>query len=223
MKIFGHRGAAGLVAENTLESIQQALHYKVDGIEIDVHCCKSGELVVIHDNTVDRTTNGSGAVLDFTLKELRQLKTAEGYTIPTLMDVITIIDNQCILNIELKGEGTAIAVSSLLKSIEKLYSENIIISSFDPDQLRVFRKENPDCALGVLTEANTMTVLPIAEELQAFSIHPPIEYLKKEAVERAHQKGFQVYAWTVNSKKYIKKAYAMGVDAIISDFPNFAV
>lgn len=104
---IGHRGAMGYVAENTIESIKKALEFKVDGIEIDVHKCKSGELVVFHDFTLDRMTNGTGEISQYSLLELKKLKVNDEYEIPTFEEVLNEIDKKCFINIELKGRNTA--------------------------------------------------------------------------------------------------------------------
>ena len=117
---FGHRGAKGYLAENTIESIQKALKLGVDGIEIDVHKCKSGELVVFHDFTLDRLTNGIGEIATFTLQELKELFILKQFKIPTLIEVLEVINKKCILNIELKGINTA---EETVKTIES-YIEN---------------------------------------------------------------------------------------------------
>jgi len=140
MKIFGHRGAAGLVAENTLESVKEALRFKVDGIEIDIHQSRSGELVVIHDETLERTTNGKGEVSNFTLQELQQFSTEEGFLIPTLQEVLAVIDGRCVLNIELKGKHTALPVLQFLDEYipnSNWQNADFILSSFDHEQLKI--------------------------------------------------------------------------------------
>ncbi len=225
MKIFGHRGAAGLVAENTLESITKAFHYKVDGIEIDVHCCKSGELVVIHDETLDRTTNGIGNVSEYTLQELQRFETKEGFMIPTLCEVLDTIDGQCELNIELKGKNTALPTIRLLEE----YIENtdweydhFIISSFDYSQLFELKAVTSHFKIGVLTEENITQALPVAAGLKAFSIHPPIFSLTRDEVNLAKDRGYQIYVWTVNTTMQIEQSKLWKVAGIITDFPNFA-
>ena len=225
MKIFGHRGAAGLVAENTLESIAEALQHNVDGIEIDVHCCKSGELVVIHDETLDRTTNGIGNVADYALQELQQYATEEGFRIPTLIQVLNGIDAKCVLNIELKGKDTAIPTVTLLEEYVKNTNweyDHFILSSFDHSQLFEIHTTTSNFKIGVLTEENITMALPVAKELQAFSIHPPIYSLTRDEVSIAKDLGYQVYVWTVNEKSQIEQSKSWKVDAIITDFPNFA-
>lgn len=115
MIIVGHRGAAALKPENTLSSFEEALKY-VQAIELDVHVSKTGELVVIHDDTVDRTTNKKGYVKDLTLKELKKLDAGNNEKIPTLNEVLDLINNSAIVNIELKGKETALPVSETIKS-----------------------------------------------------------------------------------------------------------
>ena len=226
MKTFGHRGAAGLVAENTLPSISKALELGVDGIEIDVHCCKSGELVVIHDNSVDRTTNGVGLVKNLTLTELKELSINGKYSIPALTEVLDLLDAQCQLNIELKGSGTARPVVDLLKE----YLENsswdksdFIISSFDHNQLFDVLLIDDELKIGVLTEGTIADVLTIAKSLKAYSIHPSIEKFDDKEALLAIEGGFDIYVWTVNDKIEIDRLSNLNVEAIITDFPNFAI
>jgi len=224
MKLFGHRGAAGLIEENTLESIAKALSYNVHGIEIDVHCCKSGELVVIHDETLDRTTTAQGNVSDYTLKALKKIKTKAGYTIPSLEEVLELIDGKCELNVELKGKKTSLPVLNLLEEYIKNTSwthDHFVISSFDHSQLFDLKKNSSKFKIGVLTEENITEVLPVSKELAAYSIHPPIKSLTGKEVLQAQKLGYKVYVWTVNTEKLIATSKEWGVDTVITDFPNF--
>ncbi len=226
MKKYGHRGAAGLVAENTLESIKEALIHDVDGIEIDVHCCKSSELVVIHDEILDRTTNGKGEVAGYALQELQQFTTHEGYAIPTLEEVLRLVDARCELNIELKGNNTAKPTIKLVETYIKNTNwthDHFIISSFDHSQLFQIKEITSKFKLGVLTEENITKALPVANDLQAFSVHPPITTLTKDEVALAQKHGYKVYVWTVNQEMLIDQSKSWNVDGIITDFPNFAV
>jgi len=225
MKIYGHRGAAGLVAENTLESISKALEHEVDGIEIDVHCCKTGELIVIHDETLDRTTNGKGYIEEYSLQELQNIKTLAGFAIPTLEEVLQLIDARCELNVELKGKGTALPSLTLLEKYINATSweyDHFVISSFDHPQLFEVKKATSKFKIGVLTEENITMALPVAKELEAYAIHPPITSLTAETVEAAHTNAHKVYVWTVNEKKQMLQSKKWNVDTIITDFPNLA-
>ncbi len=132
---IGHRGACGYEPENTLRSFNRALQLRVDMVELDVHVCRSGEIVVIHDSKVDRTTGGTGYVADKTLDELRTLDAGKGEKIPTLQEVLTLVNRKVKVNIELKGTGTAKPVFQLLeKHVRELgwsYGD-FLISSFKP-------------------------------------------------------------------------------------------
>src|SRR5690606_20004499 len=189
---IGHRGAKGYVAENTIESIQKALDFKVDGIEIDVHVCASGELVVFHDVTLDRMTNGTGEVGKSTLSELKKLKVNGQYQIPTLEEVLETIDKKCLLNIELKGKNTA---SKTCEIIQKYINtkgwnyQDFIVSSFQHHELEAIFKADRNISLGVLTKANVDEAIEFAKTIDASAIHPNFALLTEENVKRAQSQG----------------------------------
>ena len=141
---IGHRGAKGHVAENTLASIQKAMELGADGVEIDVFRCLSGEIVVFHDKTIDKLTNGTGYIEKKTLLELQQLKVlGSKYSIPTLEQVINTIGKNVFLNIELKGSNTAKGSLEMVQKYvkdNKINQSNILFSSFNWDELRELRK-----------------------------------------------------------------------------------
>jgi glycerophosphoryl diester phosphodiesterase len=115
MQIIGHRGASGYEPENTLRSFQKAIDLGVEMIELDVYTCKSGELVVMHDDKVNRTTNGNGYVFNMTLTELKTLDAGKGEKVPTLVEVFDLINKKIAINVELKGEGTAESTAELIQ------------------------------------------------------------------------------------------------------------
>ena len=122
MLTIGHRGARGYIAENTLESIQKALDLNVDGIEIDVFRCASGEIVVFHDKKLQRLTGHNGLIEETTLEELKNILVAGRYRIPTLQQVLEKIGGKILLNVELKGENTAIPTATILKQYPVSYT-----------------------------------------------------------------------------------------------------
>jgi glycerophosphoryl diester phosphodiesterase len=220
---MGHRGAKGYVAENTIESIQKALDFGVDGIEIDVHLCASGELVVFHDFTLDRMTNGTGEVSKLSLSELKELKVANEFQIPTLEEVLNLIDKKYLLNIELKGKNTA------SKSVEiiQYYVQNkgwnynnFIVSSFQHHELEAVFNLDKNIPLGVLTKANIDDAIEFAKTISAIAIHPNAAIVTKTNVQKAQNLGYKVNVWTVNDVDEIKRMKRYNVDAIISDFPD---
>lgn len=220
---IGHRGAKGHVAENTLASFAKALQLGVDAIELDVHVCATGELVVFHDFTVDRTTNGTGEVHKLSLSELKELNVEVEHKIATLEEVLKPISSQCYVNIEMKGRHTAKPLAALLKKYvnEKGYSyTDFIVSSFQYEELKIMSELNPEVHLGILTQASVAQAWEWAEEFSARAIHPHFSLLTKDNMKRAHNAGLKVYTWTVNEPDDIARVKEYGVDGIISDYPE---
>jgi len=221
--VIGHRGAMGHETENTLPSIQKAMDLGVDMIEIDVFKIKSGEIVVFHDDTVERLTNGPGDIEGYNLIGLKKLIVDGGHQIPMLQDVLKLIDNKVALNIELKGAGTADKVNFIMNYYiekEKWSPENFIISSFNWDELKDMRNYNSEVAIAVLTHENPVDAIPIAEELNAVAINPYFENLNLEAAKAIHSAGFKIYTWTVNEPEDIEAMKNIAVDGIITNYPE---
>ncbi len=213
----------GHETENTLASIQKALDLGVDMIEIDVFKIKSGEIVVFHDDTVDRLSNGAGNIEDYNIVDLRKLILDGNHKIPTLQDVLKLIDNKTRLNIELKGADTADRTNFIMNYYikEKGWTpDNFIISSFRWDELKKFRELNNEIAIAVLTEENPLDALPLAKELKAEAINPYFELLTEENASKISSAGFKIYAWTVNEESEIRRMKELGVDGIITNYPE---
>ena len=214
---IGHRGAKGFEPENTLISFQKAIDLKLDGIELDVHLSSDGEIMVIHDETIDRTSNGKGFVNQFTASQLKE------FGIPTLIEVLELVNRNCFVNIELKGIGTVKAVVELIVHyiLEKNWSyTDFLVSSFDWKMLEEVYLLHPKIRIGVLTEESVEKALAFAKKTKAFSIHPDYRLLTKENVALMQENGFEVYPWTVNSTEDIEKIKSFHVNGIISDFPD---
>ena len=220
---IAHRGAKAYEPENTLQAFQKALDLNSDGIELDVHLSADGHIIVIHDETIDRTTNGTGLVNDFTLAELKSFLIDEKYQIPTLNEVFDLVDKKCLINIELKGLGTPSKVVALIEDYisEKNWNYNhFIISSFEWNMLEETSNLNPNIPIGVLTEEDLSKALAFAEKIKAKAIHPDFQLLNENNVLQMHDKGFLVLPWTVNSEEDIKKVKSYKVNGIISDNPD---
>ena len=221
--VIGHRGAMGHETENTLASIKKALDLGVDMIEIDVFKIKSGEIVVFHDVDVQRLTNGSGDIEAFEFDELQKLVVEGGHKIPTLQQVIDVIDKKAALNIELKGAGTSVDVDAIMNHYIEDDSWNLdsfIISSFNWDELKTMRAVNEKVAIAVLTEENPVDAIPIAKELKAVAINPYFKDLDLEVANTIREAGFKIYTWTVNEPNDINFMKRIGVDGIITNFPE---
>ncbi len=220
---IGHRGAKAYATENTLPSIEKALELGVDGIEIDVHKCASGELIVFHDFTLDRMTNGSGEVSKFSLSQLKSLFVNNHNRIPTLDEVLNLINKRCILNIEPKGSNTARSTMELINRFIENHGWNIdqfLISSFQQKELETAHQISPGVKLGVLTKASVSEAITFAKTINAYAIHPNIALLTKANVQKAQKEGFKVISWTVNEKSSIERMKSYKVDGIISDNPD---
>ena len=214
---IGHRGASGYEPENTLIAFQKAIDINADGIELDVHLSSDGEIMVIHDETIDRTTNEKGFVENFTSSQLKELG------ISTLIEVLDLANQKCLVNIELKGIGTAKPVIDLIEHyiLEKNWNyTDFLVSSFDWKMLEEVHLLNPKIRIGVLTEESIGEALAFAKKIKAFSIHPNYVLLSIENVALVQEKGFKVYPWTVNSNEDFQKIKSFNVNGIISDFPD---
>ena len=214
---IGHRGAKGHVAENTLASFQKAMELGVDGIELDVHLSLDEKVMVIHDDTIDRTTSGKGLVNDFYSSDLK------AFGIPTLDAVFELVNRKCFINVELKTSETADKVVEL---IEKYVSEknwdyaDFIVSSFDWNALQRVSFLNDKIQIGVLTNTDLDLALTFAKFIKAYSIHPYHHLLTKENVVQMQSKNFKVYPWTVNEPEDIIFVKSLNVNGIITDFPD---
>ena len=220
---IGHRGAKGYEAENTLSSFEKALELKVDGIELDVHLSSDGQLIVIHDETIDRTSNGKGLVNELTLKELKAFQINNSQEIPTLQEVFDLVNGNCFINIELKGNKTVKPVLDLIKQVisnQKWNYKQFLISSFNWKMLQEVRSLDSQIQIGVLTEDSLDDALAFAKKIKAYSIHPDYRLLSKENVVLMQQNGFQVFPWTVNKFEDLQKIKSYNVNGIISDFPD---
>tara|TARA_Y100000034_G_C6847047_1_gene383826 strand:+ start:359 stop:1036 length:678 start_codon:yes stop_codon:yes gene_type:complete len=220
---IGHRGAMGYEPENTLASFRKAVELKVDIAELDVYKCKTGELVVIHDDRVDRTTDGKGYVIEKTFEELRSLDAGKGEKIPTLREVLDLIDRKVRINIELKGTKTAKPVHELIKEYIKgkgWKEDDFLVSSFDHYELRDFIKLGSNIRIGALITGIPIGYSNFAKKVNAYSVNLSVEFVNQKFVDDAHKNGFKVMVWTVNDKEDIERVEQLGVDGIFSNFPD---
>jgi glycerophosphoryl diester phosphodiesterase len=234
MHITGHRGASATQPENTLASFRAALAMGATALEFDIRRCKSGEMVVIHDETIDRTSNGSGRVQDMSLRELRRFDFGNGERIATLDEVLMELAGKCRdgsnphLFIELKspgGKSTAATINNNVADQRYRYDE-ITVIGFSHPQLFQFKRQNPQIETGLSFAAkNRITakaMVPLAKRLGASAINPEHSLITPELVQKAHAAGLKVNAWTVNGHADIKRMNEAGVDALMSDHPDRA-
>lgn len=220
---IAHRGAKAYEPENTLQAFQKALDLNSDGIELDVHLSSDGHIIVMHDETIDKMTNGKGDINTYTLAELKSFLIADEFQIPTLNEVFDLVDKKCFINVELKNADTSKQVVSLIEKyiVEEGWDySHFIVSSFDWNALQEVHNLNSDIPIGVLTEEDLDTALAFAESIQAKAIHSDFHLLNADNVRKMQEKGFWVLPWTVNVEEDIQKVKSYNVNGIISDFPD---
>jgi glycerophosphoryl diester phosphodiesterase len=232
--IIGHKGTSAYAPENTLASIRKAVEMGVKCIEIDVQLTKDKEIVVIHDYTLNRTTDGKGWIKEKTLKEIKDYdagswfgKAFEDEKVPTLAEVVKILPKDVWLNIEIKSiareRGDIEArILAIIKAHDIL--DRVIISSFDHVSLLKFRTLDQDIKIGLLIYAYWINPWDMIEHsgIKPYSIHPAIEYLDEAFVVEGKKRGYKVFPYTVNSIDEYHYAMSLGVDGVFSDYPDLA-
>ncbi len=223
-KVIAHRGASADAPENTLAAFQLALDNGADGIELDVMLSKDGKLVVIHDDTVDRTTDGSGRVRDMTLEELQSLDVGNGEKIPTLRQVFDQFGGKFLINLELKNYSSffdplPIKVAELVK--EYALEASVLISSFNPFNLPRFGHRLPEVPLGLLTQPGQARGW-LWRLFRYDALHPYFSDVDAALVVDLHARNKTINVWTVDDSDEIRRLVALGVEAIITNRPKFA-
>jgi glycerophosphoryl diester phosphodiesterase len=216
---IGHRGAAGHEPENTIKSLLKAVELGCDMTEIDVHVCGSGEVVVIHDEEVTRTTNGYGFVSQMPLDALKTLDAGKGELIPTLAEVLKVLKGRIKLNIELKGSGTPVPVHRIVEESGWI-NDDILLTSFDWTMLEEYRELNSEALMGPLAHVNAFHAARFATKIDAYCVNPLHHLCRRTFVQKTHKKGIRVFPWTVNEPGDIERMKNNGVDGIITDYPD---
>lgn len=230
-KIFGHRGFSGKYPENTMLAFEKAVEIGVDGMEFDVHICKSGELVIIHDEDIKRTCNGQGLVRDMTLEELKSYDASAGFAgvygvnrIPTLREYFELVkDKDIISNIELKtGVFEYPGIEKMVIDMVEEYGleDKVILSSFNHETILRCEKINPDIKRGFLSESWLINYGKYTAECNVQCCHPIHYFLREDTVKEMHDAGCEINTWTVNEYEDIKRLAALGVDSLIGNFPD---
>lgn len=230
--VIAHRGANAQAPENTLPAFQSALEQRSDGIELDAQLTADGQVVVFHDDTLNRTTNGQGAVRKTNLREVKTLDAGSwfgpeftGTRIPTLEEALMLIGGQTLTNIELKNlssplDGLPGKAAAVIKDLN--LEEQVIISSFNPLALAAFRRALPDVPAGLLTvpgRAGTFTRLLAGTLFRYRNLHPHFSSVSPQLLATSQRNGGGVYAYTVNRAEDIKRMFSLGVTGIITDDP----
>jgi glycerophosphoryl diester phosphodiesterase len=231
--IIAHRGFSGAAPENTLAAFQKAIEAGSDMIELDVHLSRDGEVVVIHDGTLNRTTTGKGKVSDHTLEELKQLDSGSwfgpafaGQRIPMLQEVLDLCRNRILVNIELKAEGlgryTVIDLSdrSLQEAEKAGMAGQVLFSSFDLAAIERIQMKKPGMPVALITALPWNSPADLAKEMCFTILNCRSKTLSRNNLSKAHQEGLQVNVWTVNDEKEMAQFVSLGVDGIITNYPD---
>jgi len=228
---IAHRGSSGSYPENTRLAFEKAIEAGADMIEMDCRLSKDGHVVVIHDDRLDRTARAKGFVKGKTLKQLKKLdvgawlkKSFKGERILTLEEILEIVSGKVEINLEIKSVlhgplGIELKVLFIVSHFD--YLERAIFSSFDYQSLRRLRELAPDVRIGVLYGAGIKdNPFQAAREMNAYSLHIQREFATPHFLEEARELGLKSFVWTVNEVKEMEKFLSLGVDGIISDFPE---
>ena len=229
--IIGHRGAAGLSPENTLPSFAKALTLGCPMIELDVHRVfdqdQRQRLLVIHDQKLDRTTNGRGRIEDFGLPDLRALDAGDGQQIPVLEEVVALLQAQrddtgiCVaLNIELKGQATAEPVAEFLQAMQ---GWPVLVSSFNHAELSQFRSLDTTTAVAPLYDRYAKDWATTAARLDAVAVNISGRIVSPARIQAMRDAGYMVFVYTINELKIAQKLKEIGASGVFTDRPDLLI
>lgn len=233
--IFAHRGASAYAPENTLAAFELALHQGADAIELDAKLTADGQVVVIHDTSVDRTTAHKGMVKYLTLAELRHLDAGshfdvafQGESIPTLEEVFRAVGQLTYINIELTNYNAPLddlpeKVATLVKRYK--LTRRVMFSSFNPIALLRIHRILPDIPIGLLAAKGWPGAWArswIGHSIPYQSLHPELSDVTEELIEATHQRQSRMFVYTVNQAEDMQRLFALGVDGIFTDDPVLA-
>ncbi|HLD46697.1 MAG TPA: glycerophosphodiester phosphodiesterase family protein [Desulfobaccales bacterium] len=216
-KIMGHRGAPADEPENTLRSFARALAVGVAAVELDVQLTRDGRLAVIHDETLDRTTNGRGPVQDFTLAELQRLDAGRGEPVPSLEEVFDLVQGKADLVVELKQPEAAGALLDFFRARRPFEAATIV--SFWHPAVKALKEAEPRLNTGVLMVGCPADPVGLARAARAGTLALNFRYVTRELVDAAHQQDIMVIVWNIDDPETLQPYLAMNLDAICTNRP----
>lgn len=215
---IGHRGAAGHAPENTCAAIKTGISLRVDYVELDVQVTKDGKLVIMHDKRVERTTNGRGYVARMTLDEIRKLDAGNGERVPTVQEVLELAQGRVGLMLEIISPGIAEQLCTQVR--EGGFTGSVIYASFLHAELLRVHALDPVAKTLALLEGAPVTPAAFAIDAQATHVGLGLDSILSDQVEALRSAGTRVFVYTVNHPEDIDAVKRLGVDGIISDFPE---
>lgn len=221
MQVVGHRGAKALQPENTVEGFQYALNLGCEAVECDVHLTRDGRLVVIHDATVDRTTNGSGHVGDFTFAEIRQLDAGQGRCIPTLEEVLAVVGGRALLLCELKGAFTPEPTVRIIQASG--FADRVIFTSFSLGRIAQVKCLDSSLRTGALFKDTPADAVEQAAALGCSLVNIKDDDMTVDFLTRAHARGLLLRVYNPDTPEDIQRAIDFAPDFIGSNRPDLAL
>ncbi len=223
---IAHRGASGAFPENTLGAFRAAIDAGADMCELDVQLSRDGAIVVIHDETVERTTDGTGEVAELTVAELKRLDAGAKFKdgpfkdarIPTLDEVFSVTSGKCGLNIELKAGGLEHQVVQIMQARNALGDS--MVSSFDWEYLKKIQQLNFGIRIALLAEEKPVELMMNAVAMRAHAINPRWDMVTSDLCRAAHERGLKLYTWTVDADARMRALIECGVDGIMTNYPE---
>jgi len=243
--VMAHRGGRALWPENTLYAFEHAAEMGVDVLEMDIHTTADGALVVMHDDTVDRTTNGSGPILSFTLDELKSLDAGytwsaddgqtfpyrgQGISVPMVEEIFAAFPGVP-LNIEIKQQEPSMVASFCQLIRDYDLADQVLVASFHETTMAEFRQDCPEVATSTGTMETVSLFIrskllledtygPPADATQVPEYRSGLHVLTRRFVDAAHNRNLEVHAWTINEEDDMQRMISLGVDGIITDYPD---
>ena len=226
--VLGHRGAMGHAPENTMASFAKAIELQADMTELDIHLSKDGELIVIHDSSVDRTTNGKGLVCDLTLEQIKNLDAGSwfapecaGQRVTVLGEVMEFIKGKIDLNVEVKAPGVYPGIiDRLIEEIERHdMVDSVVVSSFQRPYLHELRRKAPHIKVALLYSKAFDEPWQEAVD-QGWYLHQHMSLVDSRLVDEAHARGILVRAWNPNKAEEMRPLIKLGVDGVGTNYPE---
>ena len=232
IKVIGHRGAAGHAPENTFAAFDKGLAMGVDGVETDIRATKDGVLVLLHDATVDRTTDGTGAIAEMTWADAQHLNAAARFRdgqhdfgvqrIPSLADFLNRYGGRTTFRLEIKQRGVESAALRAVRA--RRLMDTAVFTSFQIDSLKAIRRAAPEAQLAYLSSARAFdeTTVQTALDAGVNEVAPRAELADPATIEKACAAGLRVWAWGIREPAVLKQAVAAGIGGCTLDYPDWA-
>ncbi len=219
MKYIGHRGARGEEPENTMLGFKTALDNGMDGVELDIHISKDGQIIVIHDDTLDRTTDGNGIVSKMPYADIQKADAGKGECIPLLQDVLDLIKpTNAILFIEIKCEESENVLANIIAKNQM--ESRCIIKCFNHRLLTKIKEINPNIKTACLIVGLPIKAKQIISDANADIISINIKTVDQILIDQCHDAGYKVFIWNANTKEEVKFCKSIGADFLGTDFPS---